>query len=248
MSAPRTLSRCAVMVALNCICAWISLPVGDISFTLQTFSVLLTLVLMYFTDISGNIDHWCLPFIGRRGISGVFRIPGRTWGSAGHFRRIPLGFSRHGSGLLAGLPFLRQIPSARSHDSGTCCLLHLGYFMVYADLSGWLRHRHGTAEMRGAVSLSRRNQACAGLFHDRSAQPDDHIKNRSFSAPVFYYKSSFRSFSLIQPHLRRISQKIQLSTAGRTMQIRPRPIQSMAVMASLAPFATSLTQPVYTPI
>ena len=46
MSAPRTLSRCAVMVALNCICAWISLPVGDLSFTLQTFSVLLTLGLL----------------------------------------------------------------------------------------------------------------------------------------------------------------------------------------------------------
>jgi biotin transport system substrate-specific component len=35
-----------MMVALNCICAWICLPVGDISFTLQTFSVLLTLGLL----------------------------------------------------------------------------------------------------------------------------------------------------------------------------------------------------------
>ena len=46
MSAPRTLSRCAMMVALNCICSWICLPVWDISFTLQTFSVLLTLGLL----------------------------------------------------------------------------------------------------------------------------------------------------------------------------------------------------------
>ena len=46
MSDPRILSRCAVMVALNCICAWISLPVWDISFTLQTFSVFLTLGLL----------------------------------------------------------------------------------------------------------------------------------------------------------------------------------------------------------
>lgn len=34
---------CALFAALMAICAWISVPVGDIAFTLQTFAVFLTL-------------------------------------------------------------------------------------------------------------------------------------------------------------------------------------------------------------
>jgi biotin transport system substrate-specific component len=35
-----------LLAALNCVCAWIAVPVGDISITLQTFSVMLTLELL----------------------------------------------------------------------------------------------------------------------------------------------------------------------------------------------------------
>ena len=48
---------------------------------------------------------------------------------------------------------------------------------------------------------------------------------------VYSNQSSFRSPSLIQPHLRRTSQKITLSTAGSTKQISTRPTQSKAVTA-----------------
>ena len=58
------------------------------------------------------------------------------------------------------------------------------------------------------------------------------------------YRSSFRSFSLIQPRLRSTWQKPQLRTAGRTKQMRISPSQSMGVMAALTPWAISLTQPV----
>ena len=63
-----------------------------------------------------------------------------------------------------------------------------------------------------------------------------------------YYSSSFKSFSLIQPHLRKTRQNAQLKMAGRMKQISAKPIQSMTVMAAFAPVATSLIQPVYTPI
>ena len=44
---------------------------------------------------------------------------------------------------------------------------------------------------------------------------------------------SFKSPSLIHPFFRRTSQKIVLSTAGKTKQISTRPIQSKAVTALL---------------
>ena len=41
---PQFLARCALFSALMCICAWISIPLGNISFTLQTFSLFLALL------------------------------------------------------------------------------------------------------------------------------------------------------------------------------------------------------------
>ena len=35
-----------MLAALNCVCGWISIPFGDISITMQTFSVMLTLLLL----------------------------------------------------------------------------------------------------------------------------------------------------------------------------------------------------------
>lgn len=40
------MTRAAFFAALICVCGWISLPVGDIAFTLQTFGVFLTLALL----------------------------------------------------------------------------------------------------------------------------------------------------------------------------------------------------------
>ena len=53
---------------------------------------------------------------------------------------------------------------------------------------------------------------------------------------------------MIQPIFRSISQKITLSTAGRTKHSSTMAAQSIGVMAALVPAAMSLTQPVYTPI
>ena len=40
------MTNAAFFAALICLCSWISLPIGDIAFTLQTFAVLLTLALL----------------------------------------------------------------------------------------------------------------------------------------------------------------------------------------------------------
>ena len=42
----RDMTQCALFASLLCICAWISLPVADIAFTMQTFGVFLTLGLL----------------------------------------------------------------------------------------------------------------------------------------------------------------------------------------------------------
>lgn len=42
----RNMVLCALFAAQMCICAWISVPLGDVAFTLQTFSLYLTLGLL----------------------------------------------------------------------------------------------------------------------------------------------------------------------------------------------------------
>ena len=40
------LTRCALFAALHCVCAWLSIPLGDIAVTLQTFSMVLCLLIL----------------------------------------------------------------------------------------------------------------------------------------------------------------------------------------------------------
>ena len=40
------LARCALFSALLCICAWISIPLGNLSFTMQSFALLLALFVL----------------------------------------------------------------------------------------------------------------------------------------------------------------------------------------------------------
>lgn len=42
----RNMVQCAAFAALICLCAWLSIPFGEISFTLQTFAVFLALGLL----------------------------------------------------------------------------------------------------------------------------------------------------------------------------------------------------------
>ena len=42
----RVLTRCAVLVAMLCVCGWLTVPMGDTALTMQTFGVFLTLYLL----------------------------------------------------------------------------------------------------------------------------------------------------------------------------------------------------------
>ena len=42
----RNMALCALFAALLSVCAWLSVPVGDIAFTMQTFGIFLTLELL----------------------------------------------------------------------------------------------------------------------------------------------------------------------------------------------------------
>lgn len=46
MNHVRILTRCAMLVAVLCVCGWITIPLGDVALTLQTFGVFLTLRLL----------------------------------------------------------------------------------------------------------------------------------------------------------------------------------------------------------
>lgn len=42
----RIMAQCALFTALMCVCAWISVPLGDMTFSMQTLALFLTLLLL----------------------------------------------------------------------------------------------------------------------------------------------------------------------------------------------------------
>ena len=80
---------CAILTALLCLCAWLSVPVGDIYITMQTFGICITLLLLGGKYGSISIFAYLLlgavglpVFSGFRGGMGVLLGPtgGYIWG------------------------------------------------------------------------------------------------------------------------------------------------------------------------
>ena len=85
----RKMTRCAVLAALMAVCAWISVPMGELAVSLQTFAVFLTLGLLGGRLGSATVLVYLLlgsaglpVFTGFRGGIGVLLGPtgGYLWG------------------------------------------------------------------------------------------------------------------------------------------------------------------------
>ena len=100
---------------------------------------------------------------------------------------------------------------------------------LYADLGGYVAIRRRCFLHRPAPLHKNETAHLGGL-----------PQGISFSLS---HRSSFRSSSPIQPHLRRGRAMSQLSRAGRTKHTSTSPIQSVAVMAALVPASMSASQP-----
>lgn len=82
---PVFLARCALFSALLCICAWISIPIGNMTFTLQSFALILALFVLDGKDATVSVAVYLLlgmiglpVFSGFRG--GVGALLGVTGG------------------------------------------------------------------------------------------------------------------------------------------------------------------------
>ena len=82
----RNMVRCALFAALMAICAWISLPIGGVPVTLQTFGLYLTLLVLggKLGSISIGI-YLCLGFLGLPVFSGFQGGAGVLLGPTGGF-------------------------------------------------------------------------------------------------------------------------------------------------------------------
>lgn len=128
------MAQCALFAALTAICAWISIPMGDIAFTMQTFAVLLTLGLLggKWGSVSIGI-YLCLGAVGLPVFSGFQGGLGVLLGATGGYI---WGF------LLSGLVYwsLEKLckPVAMTAALLVCYLCGSLWYAVYAGgASGW---------------------------------------------------------------------------------------------------------------
>lgn len=82
----RNLTRCALFAALLCICSWITIPLPEISITLQTFGIFLTLGLLGGKWGSAACLTWlCLGIAGLPVFSGFRGGLGMLLGTTGGY-------------------------------------------------------------------------------------------------------------------------------------------------------------------
>ena len=131
----RKMVRCAAFSALICLCAWLSVPFGDISFTLQTFGVFLALGLLGGKWGSAAIGvYLLLGAVGLPVFSGFRGGLGMLLGTTGGYL---LGFLFSGLGYwLVNALWKRTLPALLVGQ--VCCYLFgsLWYYYLYASGGG----------------------------------------------------------------------------------------------------------------
>ena len=123
----RILTRCAMLVAILCVCGWLTIPMGAVAMTMQTFGVFLTLHLLE--------GKWSMVTIGAYLLLGAVGLPvfsgfrggmGMLLGPTGGYL---LGF------LVTGLIYWVVEPLLGQR--GAVAGMILGLLGCYAFGSGW---------------------------------------------------------------------------------------------------------------
>lgn len=123
----RALTRCAMLVAILCVCGWLTVPVGDSVLTMQTFGVFLTLYQLGGRRGTGTIIvYLLLGAVGLPVFSGFRGGLGMLLGATGGYL---LGF------LATGLIY--WVVEVISGGRGAVIGMFLGLLGCYAFGSVW---------------------------------------------------------------------------------------------------------------
>ena len=144
-----SLTYVALMAALMAVCAWITIPVGPVPFTMQTFAVFAALGLL--GGKRGHLGGGGLPPAGAGGAAGVCRVFQRSGCPAGAHGRVPGGLSGLCPGVLGGDgQWGKSLP-------GMALAMGLGLVVCYAFGTVWflLVYTGGgsAATLLGALTL-----------------------------------------------------------------------------------------------
>lgn len=127
MNHARILTRCAMLVAILCVCGWLTVPMGDVAMTMQIFGVFLTLHLL--GGKRGTVTIGAYLLLGAVGLpvfSGFRGGLGMLLGATGGYL---LGF------LVTGLIY--WVVEKISGQRGAIIGMILGLLGCYAFGSGW---------------------------------------------------------------------------------------------------------------
>ena len=166
----RDMAYCALMSVLIAVCSWISLPIGQVPFTLQTFGVFCALGLL--GGARGTIAIAVYILLGAVGVpvfagfSGGLSVLIGTTGDSGLFAV--------GTYLLADYRQVRLGTCAVDNRpcAGTCGVLRIWHGVVHGCVCARYRPDRpwfGAYVVRCALPAARRGQDGAGAAADRQA-------------------------------------------------------------------------------
>lgn len=141
----RHMTQCALFASLLTLCGWISIPAGDIAFTMQTFGVFLTLGLLGGKRGTAAIAvYLCMGAVGLPVFSGFRGGLGVLLGATGGYI---------GGFLLTGMSYWLVTALFRTRPWGKLLGCLAGLVLCYAAGTAWfcLAYIEGGALSLGAV-------------------------------------------------------------------------------------------------
>lgn len=125
----KKMSQCALFAALLSVCAWLSLPVGDVAFTLQTFGIFLALGLL--GGKWGTVSIFVYLLLGAAGVPVFSGFRGGIGVLAGATGGYLVGF------LFSGLIYWLITAVWDNSSAVRVCAMVLGLIGCYAFGTLW---------------------------------------------------------------------------------------------------------------